>query len=208
MEEDYVNNMYQEHEVVLKQSSDAFVEMISKDTARYGIKGAAQTMLLWVDNYLVEQKKEAVKEKRTHICSKGCDFCCYSEILISDYEFELIKEYIQTYNVDIDWDLVDEQQGTMEENSKLPFAKRKCPLLKDGLCSVYPVRPVVCRAYNSIDTDPKLCKKEYGFKDERNAIHQQQIMILTEGLQIALAIIEKRYDRYIPLLSHKLKQLK
>lgn len=78
-------------------------------------------------------KDEQIKDSK---CQKGCAHCCYHKIEATKSEIEAIK--IQT------------------PTKKLEAVA--CPLLgKDNLCSVYEVRPIICRLTNVL-SKPQNCK--------------------------------------------------
>src|SRR5690606_34224108 len=65
-------------------------------------------------------------------CKKGCNHCCHYEIAITDLEVEYIRSKVKV--------------------KKLKFinAGKECPFLKNGICSIYEVRPFICRRHLSI----------------------------------------------------------
>jgi Fe-S-cluster containining protein len=96
-------------------------------------------------------------------CQEGCAWCCYklvgttiSEVLriaaylrenLSADEFQATQErIIQT----------DEQRQSLKHD-RWKAARLACPLLVDNRCSVYSVRPLTCRGYNS--SDPRACEQ-------------------------------------------------
>lgn len=68
-------------------------------------------------------------------CKKGCNHCCHYRALITEQEALLIEEY----------------SGVKKKNPKRArdlFVKPDpCPFLKNGGCSIYPVRPLACRGF-------------------------------------------------------------
>lgn len=96
--------------------------------------------------------KETVKEVS---CKKGCHFCCRINVDISEPEAILISEYCKENGIDIPKDRLEEQ---------LKYGWREiaateagwCVFLKEGNCSIYPVRPAACRAYH-VASEPHLC---------------------------------------------------
>jgi Fe-S-cluster containining protein len=61
-------------------------------------------------------------------CDKGCGACC-GPVICSDAEFDAVAAYVLKH------DIRPRRQG------------QRCPLYIDGECSVYPVRPFICRAF-------------------------------------------------------------
>lgn len=61
-------------------------------------------------------------------CDSGCGRCC-GPALCTKFEFHKIKEFIR------DNDITPKRQGIT------------CPLYIDGTCSVYAVRPMICKLF-------------------------------------------------------------
>jgi Fe-S-cluster containining protein len=88
-------------------------------------------------------------------CSKGCSYCCHMRVVATAPEVLRIAVFVeQTFSVEERAALTrrvaatDEQARGMSDEA-WGKARLPCPLLVAGECSVYPVRPLDCRAYNS-----------------------------------------------------------
>lgn len=105
-------------------------------------------------------------------CKKGCCHCCRHHILTDIAEVHTLAQYVKR---EFSEDQISElrirtHQWHAWDNSRpgrTPLARvneqvdlsnyvRTCPLLVEGACSVYPVRPVVCRAH-LVSSHPQLC---------------------------------------------------
>lgn len=76
-------------------------------------------------------------------CKKGCSHCCCIDIQISIYEVEYICS-----------------KTGISYTNEIPFSqghKTPCPFLASNVCSIYSVRPLVCRFYHVMG-DPEDCK--------------------------------------------------
>lgn len=73
-------------------------------------------------------------------CKKGCSACCYYNVDITPLEADLIAEFTGRK-------IVSGHTG----NTVYPS---KCPFLVDNACSIYPVRPYMCRSYIAVTPDP------------------------------------------------------
>jgi Fe-S-cluster containining protein len=92
------------------------------------------------------------------VCRAGCYFCCFTQVELTPPEALLLGHYVE------DHFSPEEKQGLRErvaKNLKLKAGKNKmeiasmrqelpCPLLREGRCSVYPARPLLCRAMHSL----------------------------------------------------------
>jgi len=93
-------------------------------------------------------------------CKKGCSFCCRKPgVLISVPELLRILHYVSEEFDEAAVSALRERSSTYAaqvagqdlhgpSDTSVP-----CPLLVDDLCSVYDVRPLVCRGYNSTSVD-------------------------------------------------------
>jgi len=92
-------------------------------------------------------------------CSPGCDFCCHNQVEVTPPEALLIGAYLEQHVSPRQLGLLLER---LERNLSLRAGKSKvevasfrqdlpCPLLHRQGCSIYPVRPLVCRAMHALD---------------------------------------------------------
>lgn len=106
--------------------------------------------------------------KSPHVaCQNGCDYCCYSHLKIIPAEALLIYSFIDTHFGDAersglkqktDRNLRLTNRKTIEERFHLK-EKTPCVFLEKGSCRIYPVRPFICRAWNSLDK--AVCKSAF-----------------------------------------------
>jgi Fe-S-cluster containining protein len=98
-------------------------------------------------------------------CRKGCSFCCYIKVTVKAHEVFSIIEYLKTHcsKTELEQILIEAKRNS-DHISKISAEEQlltniKCPLLIDGICTVYPVRPFACRSYHS--TNLNNCKDMY-----------------------------------------------
>lgn len=84
-------------------------------------------------------------------CKRGCSACCYININITEAEAQIIEA----------------QTGRRYARLTAPiqhpegkFTGMPCPFLVDGACSIYSVRPFVCRHHLSFNLDAYWCAPE------------------------------------------------
>ena len=105
-------------------------------------------------------------------CERGCCHCCRYNILTNIAEAHALVQYVKReFTADqIDalrmrtqqwheWD--DSRPGRYpsapgDGQTEPPGFEHPCPLLVDGVCSVYPVRPIVCRTH-FVSSHPLSC---------------------------------------------------
>jgi Fe-S-cluster containining protein len=105
-------------------------------------------------------------------CHKGCYSCCRQQIATPLPEAHTVTQYIKrNFNKNelddlkerldywFSWvrkELPQYLQKELDANEAFYNYGPYCPLLVNGACSVYPVRPLVCRGYY-VASDPRSC---------------------------------------------------
>lgn len=111
-------------------------------------------------------------------CKAGCSHCCHLLVLTSQLEAELINQYITTHFSQIE---IEEFKSKIEKHKELlnnilplkdgSFSKEStqaylssnisCAFLdNNNCCSIYEVRPFICRKY-LVFNSPELCKNPF-----------------------------------------------
>ena len=75
-------------------------------------------------------------------CKKGCHYCCFYEISISELEIQFIEKHGIKRSMNV---LTASPHGAA------------CPFLDRNRCSIYKHRPFVCRQHIMLDDSPKWC---------------------------------------------------
>ena len=150
-------------------------------------------------------------------CVPGCHECCSQTPLVTPREWILILDWIQAnMTADQRKQIVVRSEALLENRSSaLPGWMRlvdmdlesapaadyvgelfenestTCPFLFDGLCSIYPVRPLICRAYGRM------------MRTEEDSLYCQPILdqineAIDDGVDVELPIFrpyqEKSYE--------------
>jgi hypothetical protein len=90
-------------------------------------------------------------------CRERCSFCCHLRVVTTIPEVIQIATQVQSMNGSDGTDALRHRVAQYRNaTSGLDADARRrlriaCPLLVDGLCTVYPVRPLSCRGWNSLD---------------------------------------------------------
>ena len=122
------------------------------------------------------QVDDEIGEKEM-ICQKGCAFCCHQSVTVAAIEGSYIESFVLNKmpkhvrrlvkdNVKRWFSFFNantpERQLTKQD---LPPVERRqalegvpCPFLVNNVCSIYPVRPLVCRTY-FVNDDVSLCQQ-------------------------------------------------
>lgn len=117
-------------------------------------------------------------------CHAGCSACCHQIVDALNWEASLVTDFIAQEMPTARRDRAREQAEAWlrtfnaitraatpaaplrpeEVNAaRVEFRRRRvaCPFLIDGQCTIYPVRPVVCRSH-IVETDPEACARDIG----------------------------------------------
>ena len=93
---------------------------------------------------------DALPSKAQHACAPGCYFCCYLPVdVLAPEAFRIATHLTQTRSPNELAGLVY-QLGAHGQHA---YGTRPCVFLADGRCSIYEVRPLVCRGYNSLSKE-------------------------------------------------------
>jgi Fe-S-cluster containining protein len=90
-------------------------------------------------------------------CAKGCSACCHNPAIISELDAMLIAKATDSA-VATPQRVFDAAAGAEARRAYAAhFAGVPCTFLKDGLCSIYAHRPIVCRIHHSLEDKPAGC---------------------------------------------------
>lgn len=90
-------------------------------------------------------------------CKKGCSYCCYQAIVISSWEAAQIAKMTGRKIVNFNG-RVHGKHSRQEVIEK--YKGEPCPFLVNNECSIYTVRPFICRTHISAADDSFLCDIE------------------------------------------------
>lgn len=132
-------------------------------------------------------------------CGEGCDFCCHNRVELTPPEALRLGHYMAgNFSAgEIEAVLAAAARNLAFTRGKSPAAvaahrrELPCPLLQARRCSVYPVRPLVCRAVHGLDR--RRCETELrsgSLAGSRYYAHRHDIALsvstgLREGCQSA-----------------------
>ncbi len=134
-------------------------------------------MVQIASNAAQEQRKstEAGKHECPETaCAKQCFYCCHlTTIAVAIPEVLAVAEHVKrTTTPDeldalrrrIDTHIVETNRFSGEERERFRYP---CPLLAEGDCSVYEVRPLACQGWNSLDVSK--CREDF-LNPERDVV--------------------------------------
>jgi Fe-S-cluster containining protein len=148
-----------------------------------------------IDALIALGEADAARSYSRTACSRGCCYCCHMRVVVTAPEVIRIAAFIeQTFFVEQRTALArrvaaTDQQARGMSDEAWGKARLPCPLLIAGECSVYRVRPLDCRAYNSRSV--AACRNAFEVYAEWDvpveAEHQSYHKTLQAGLLQALA---------------------
>lgn len=114
-------------------------------------------------NKLDTQLKEYFEEQKDFIkCQRKCSLCCKKgNLVISEIEFKGIKEAYNNLDKDTKNIILEKIDKYIKElnnfagkGGKIIEYLHECPFLIDDECSIYESRPIKCRTYGLIRSEP------------------------------------------------------
>lgn len=98
-------------------------------------------------------------------CRRGCSACCYQRVLLSQTEANAIGAMIN-------WTPKMLPRNWKALNERKFGPATPCSFLKDGECSIYGQRPLMCRNFVNLDITPASCSFEnwQRFKEGESSI--------------------------------------
>lgn len=108
---------------------------------------------------MMDKRLSAIVSRLTEIvgpisaCRKGCSHCCKMSVVLSSKEAEKIGEFIgvDPAKVQMSFETLDQKKLVETHCGTV------CPFLKKNVCSIYEVRPYMCRTHFNVSDYPELC---------------------------------------------------
>lgn len=109
----------------------------------------------WRGNRMIEISDElSAMAAPVSPCKKGCAYCCHQSVIISSWEAGRIAKATGRKILDIEG---YNPQNDSREEIRTKYAGKPCIFLVDNVCSIYAVRPLICRTHISVADDPTPC---------------------------------------------------
>lgn len=90
-------------------------------------------------------------------CKIGCAYCCREgDYPVSELEYTNMMLYYSELDGNLKGAINEKISSLLEKDRKKYY---ECPFLIKGICSVYPVRPLICRIFGLISYNDKGRKK-------------------------------------------------
>lgn len=103
----------------------------------------------------------SVSAAPTAECTPSCTHCCHARVEVSDPEALFIARHVHQMPTEEKLPLLERLRLKAAESTDLACedknaAPQPCAFLRDGLCSIYSIRPSVCRKAHSLSV--KACE--------------------------------------------------
>ena len=155
---------------LMEQMDNNQINMVRESFAFYmeqyenlRLSNNAESVSSAIHDTVSEAMNEGLKESEHKAsCGRGCSFCCFQMVEISDDEATLILSYTKEIGFEIDYETLKHQQHAKDdvEFGILPLNLRRCVFLnKENECSIYEHRPSSCRKL-AVMTPANLCDTE------------------------------------------------
>lgn len=134
----------------------------------------------------------------TIACRSGCSFCCHLRVVTTAPEVFGVVEFLRSNLTSDEFSAfrqrVDAAVDRIEPMSRAEHIHTnvQCPVLVDGRCSAYSVRPMMCRSYHSVDLnacksafDNPLSDEPMGFSMVRKTVGEHHIAAWRNALHFS-----------------------
>jgi len=107
-----------------------------------------------------EYERKLRQDEVLFSCRKGCHYCCHYPFLITVAEGILLHRDLASrghWTPSLQKALEEHREKTLGLSIEVWLLTNiPCPLLEDGMCAAYSIRPLHCRATFSVG-DPEMC---------------------------------------------------
>jgi len=140
--------------------------------AKFKALELASNALAWMDSVILKFTSQASLPEPL-ACKLGCHYCCFNQPMLTPPEALLIGHYVEgTFTARDAHELFARMESILnltngKSHDEIVKMRHELPciFLKDALCSIYEVRPAVCRACSS--TSAEHCEKVFESRDFR-----------------------------------------
>ncbi|WP_424195211.1 YkgJ family cysteine cluster protein [Ampullimonas aquatilis] len=101
----------------------------------------------------VDQLSHKSQQEQTFACQAGCSYCCHVRVEALEPEIFLIARTLRQESLIDQFHTMQRLQAhvNQQQAAKGKVVHQPCPFLVNQMCSIYLVRPAVCRKAHSLD---------------------------------------------------------
>ncbi len=126
------------------------------------------------------RRNQALHGERIH-CRAGCTDCCHHVFKISQIEAEHVAEGVRRLEAEARTALAERAREYIAAGDAAQ--RRPCPALRDGVCTIYEHRPLICRRFGmpifNPDRPERIMACELNFKDGEEIVDPDLVQIQT-----------------------------
>jgi hypothetical protein len=177
---------------IYQKERDTVLEIIQAGRTAEKALEVGLSAQIWTEHSL-RQFDWTADLPRPIACTPGCDHCCYNQVEVTPPEALAIGHFLERQLSPEERDkLLAGVRNWLEATtgkSKPEIARLRrehpCPLLQAPRCSVYPVRPLVCRAMHSLDAGQCAASLQAGdlTSGPYYAQRHELVLAIVQGLQ-------------------------
>jgi Fe-S-cluster containining protein len=164
----------------------AVLEAVPRGMGRGDVETLRRRTLKVLDAKLVEVPRQS---RARVACARGCAMCCHLRVMATPAEVLGLTAYLRAnLGGDALAALASRIADAAQRICNLPRERLlstniACPLLDGVACSVYPARPLNCRAYHSLDVHA--CTASFENPHDPSLTHPQSALLsrVNEGVQ-------------------------
>ena len=159
-------------------------------------------------DHIIMQLEKGSDASSEIACKAGCPYCCSMQISITPPEAIVLGAHvIEHYDTGAKKDLLKK----IDHNMRLTYRKTQdekvanwqrtpCIFLKEGSCSVYAIRPFVCRSWHSLDV--RQCIDAWRSKDKEAEIdslfHRNYVFgMVRKGVQKGCELVGRQWETQV-----------
>jgi Fe-S-cluster containining protein len=132
-------------ETALQQQKAATIDALRASRRKVGVLRLAKQVQRGMSVAI-----DALPSKAQHAFAPGCFFCCYLPVDVLVPEAFRIAAHLKRTRSPGELAVLVYRLGAHGQHD---FGTRPCVFLAQGRCSIYEVRPMVCRGYNSLSKE-------------------------------------------------------
>lgn len=144
--------------IIASRQKETVVELLSAGRSAARVLEVARGAIFLLE-HLISRFEAAHELPRPIACGPGCSFCCMNQVQVTPPEALLIGHHLAATRPPTEIEALLARVAAIlaltagKTRREVAVMRRElpCPLLREGLCSVYPVRPLACRAMHALD---------------------------------------------------------
>lgn len=147
----------QDEQSALEQSSRAVQTVASAHLAAATSPAAIIRFISNLQTGIDKVTQQAQANEAELACKAGCSYCCHAPVKVLAPEVFKIAREIQKLDPESVLAIIERLSHYLQQQNPTALTwqtRPSCPFLQNNLCSIYAIRPAVCRRAHSLTLDP------------------------------------------------------